>query len=884
MHSNTPFQDRIQSRLLTLAAVFLGLYALTLTLSPAVRARSWEVDYRWTHWGGYLVWLILVIVAHRQTVRLLPERDPYLLPIASLLSGWGIMTIWRLYPSFGLRQAVWLFISVVILIAGLHLPGDLNFFRRYKYLWLTGGLILTALTLLLGTNPASSSGPRLWLGCCGIYFQPSEPLKLLLIIYLAAYLADRSYVYTLVRLNNSRLKGVTVRTLQLLAPTMVMTSLALLLLVVQRDLGTASIFIFLYMSIIYLATGQKLILSVSGLALVLSGMVGYRMFDVVRLRVDAWLNPWLDPSGRSYQIVQSLLAIANGGLLGRGPGLGNPALVPVPHSDFIFSAIAEEGGIYAILGLVALLALLVGRGLSIALHANDPFRRYLAAGLTAYLVAQSILIAGGNLRMLPLTGVTLPFVSYGGSSLLTSFLSVLLLLHISNRTDSRSIPLFEMRPYRNMGVFLLAGLGGVALTTGWWAYYRSPALLERTDNARRAIADRYVMRGSFLDRGNTPLVVTEGSPGNLIRRSLYPLLGPILGYNDPVYGQSGLEASLDPYLRGLRGNPGLNIWWNHMLYGQPPPGLDIRLSLDLALQRSADDLLGNRASALVLLNAQSGEILAMASHPTFDPNRLEQDWSTLIKDARTPLFNRVILGRYQPGGVLSPFLLADVLTHDDLPPLPDQFSYTFGDQHLDCAYQPSVLTWGSAVAAGCPAAQAILAGNLGEKKVLQLYIDLGLYSLPPVILPADSSPAPIDFLDPEGAGLGRAEVNVSPLQLALAAATLSNGGLRPAAHLAMAVNIPLAGWVVLPSLSEPVQVFTGQPSAAASTLGVENLPIWQSIAIAPYTAGNSVTWYMGGTLPSWKGAPLVLVVILEQNNPEQVNVIGQAMFKAVLNP
>ncbi len=187
-------KDRIQARLLLLAGLFLGLYSLALTLSPIVRFRSFDEAYRWQHWLGFLVWLCIFAVAYYQVRHQLPKSDPYLLPLVALLSGWGLLTIWRLYPDFGLRQTIWMIVSIVVFILGVRFAGLLSFLRRYKYLWLTTGLLLTALTLVLGTNPMTGSSPRLWLGCCGVYFQPSEPLKLLLIIYLAAYFADRQLV------------------------------------------------------------------------------------------------------------------------------------------------------------------------------------------------------------------------------------------------------------------------------------------------------------------------------------------------------------------------------------------------------------------------------------------------------------------------------------------------------------------------------------------------------------------------------------------------------------------------------------------------------------------------------------------------------------------
>ncbi|MBE3067812.1 MAG: FtsW/RodA/SpoVE family cell cycle protein, partial [Chloroflexi bacterium] len=185
-----PSPVQTQSRLLRLAGVFLFLYSLILTLAPAARARTWAVDYRWSHWLGFVAWVVIFTLAHILSRRRLPDADPYIIPIAALLTGWGILTIYRLVPSFGLRQTAWLLVCGLVFLLGLRLSPELRFLRRYKYLWLTSGLLLTALTLLFGTNP-SGGGLRLWLGCCGVYLQPSEPLKLLVIIYLAAYLADR---------------------------------------------------------------------------------------------------------------------------------------------------------------------------------------------------------------------------------------------------------------------------------------------------------------------------------------------------------------------------------------------------------------------------------------------------------------------------------------------------------------------------------------------------------------------------------------------------------------------------------------------------------------------------------------------------------------------
>jgi cell division protein FtsW (lipid II flippase) len=802
----------IQGNLLKLAAVFLFFQTLILTLAPAVRLESWNVDYRWSQWMALALWGLIVLRAHKSIIDRLPDADPYLFPATAFLSGWGLLTVWRLDDDFGARQALWLGVSVVALFLGLRLSATLEFIRKYKYLLLTGGLLLTALTLIFGTNPAGY-GPRLWLGCCGVYFQPSEPLKLLLVSYLAAYLSDRLPI----QLN----------TFPLIYPTFLLSGIAILLLLVQRDLGTASIFIALYTIIIYLATGRRRTILISAAILLFMGIAGYYLVDIIRIRIDSWANPWSDPGGDSFQIIQSLLAIANGGLEGRGPGLGSPALVPVAISDFIFAAVAEETGLIGTIGLIAIFGLILIRGLRIALRAPNIFRRLLAAGVTAYLGVQALLIIGGNLRLLPLTGVTLPFVSYGGSSLLTSFIALLILLLISNHLDEEPAPLPKPQPYFALGVFLSLGLFTAALTNGWWAIVRGPDLLTRPDNPRRIIEDRYVLRGQLLDRNNDPINTTDGTKGSYRRVYQYPVLAAVTGYNHPIYGQSGLEASLDEYLRGLRGNPAATIWWNHLLYGMSPRGLDVRLSIDLALQAHADELMKDRSGAVILLNAQSGEILVMSSHPTFDPGRLDEVGAGLNKDPDKPLINRAAQGLYPTGTMLHPF-------------------------------------------------EQILFGNktLTQAELQQVYERFG-FIRPPLLRIPVAEPT----FDSEGKDL-----HVSPLQVALASAAFSNHGTLPAPRIATAVNTPNDGWVVLPALGEPSEALPASAADdAAASMVMEGANAWTHIGQAE-SEESPITWFLTGTPPNWQATPLVAVVLLEEDDPRLAQQIGQELLLDAMNP
>ena len=800
----------IQTRLLLLAAIFLLLQAAIITLSPAVRARSWDVDLRFSHWIALAVWALVVARADYDIYRKLPDADPYLFPAAALISGWGILTIWRLDPSFGARQALWFGVSGGLFALGTRLT-TLDFLRRYKYSFLLGGLLLLAVTLVFGTNP-SGSGPRLWLGYDELYLQPSEPLKLLLVAFLAAYLADKL---------PARL-----RTIHLLYPTIILSGIVILLLVVQRDLGTAAIFTALYTIIIYLATSRKRVLLIALILLSMIGLAGYYFVSVIQIRVNAWLNPWVDPSGKSYQIVQSVIAIANGGILGTGPGLGSPGLVPVALSDMIYAAIAEETGILGSLGLLAIIAVVLIRGLRAALRAPDAFRRLLAAGITIYFGIQSILIVGGNVRLLPLTGVTLPFVSYGGSSLLTSFLALLLLVHISNHLDVDPAPLPRPQPYLAVSAFLLLGLLACALTTGWWAVVRGPDLLTRVDNRRRLIEESYVPRGALLDTNSTAIAVTSGVIGDYSREYKYVDLAPITGYTDITYGQAGLEATLDDYLRGLEGNPTSLIFWNNLLYGTDPTGLDVRLSIDLDLQSRADELMFGHRGAVILMNAQSGEILVMASHPTFNANHLVESGAKLLTNPDKPLINRATLGQYPAGSAIQPFL--DALA--------------------------SISTVGT---------------NIDD-----VYAAFGFNAPPLIQLPV----APIV------SGSDTVIRRVSPLQLALAAAALSNHGILPAPRIAMAVKTPSEGWIPLPALGSSLEAIQAPAADAAATKYlVQKEMFWRHIGRAEEN-DQSFTWFIGGTPPNRQAAPLALVLVLEEANPRLAERIGEQILIDAMSP
>ena len=422
---NPDFTDASFSRAgewgwLLLSALFIGINILSLNL-----VRHGSVGG--IGWLSLAVWVVLMGGATAVLHRYKPWHDPLILPAVGLLLGWGFLLVDRLAPNFWLRQLVWGSIGIAVLVAVAVIPRNFRILRNYPYTWLLGGLTLLGTTLVFGVNPIGF-GARLWLEVpfTGVYFQPSELLKLLLIIFLANYFSQKEQL-----LHFDTEKG-WLAPIPYLAPLIFMWGFCMALLVWQQDLGAAVLFFVVFLGVLYVAVGDLWYLIGGGLMLIGAAVFAYYAFDLVALRIEAWWNPWPDANDRAFQIVQSLYALANGRILGQGIGQGFPDYIPVIHSDFAFAAIVEEWGVWGGLGTIMTFLWLTYRGLRIAMLAKRPFDTYLATGITLMFTAQTLLILGGVTKVLPLTGVTLPFVSYGGSSLLMSCIMIGILLYLSS--------------------------------------------------------------------------------------------------------------------------------------------------------------------------------------------------------------------------------------------------------------------------------------------------------------------------------------------------------------------------------------------------------------------------------------------------------------------
>lgn len=388
----------------------------------------------------FLVFAVSFGSVHMALRRWAPEGNPYLFPIAAFLAAIGFTEIYRLDPSLASIQRWSLLLAGTVTTAVLLLLRDegVVMLRRYRYLFLATAIVLLLLPLLPESWPlhgAEINGSRLWVrldlpvGTRSLSFQPGEIAKVLLAVFLASYLADR---HLAMATTGRKIGPVRLPEPRQLGPILIAAGVSFAVLVYQRDLGASLLLFVLFIAMVYVATGRIAYL-VTGFGIVaVGGFFAYQTFDHVQRRVFAWLHPFDDFADAGYQIVQGLFAMGSGSLTGSGLGLGRPDLIPAASTDFIFASVAEEMGFAGSIAVLAGYALLVAAGFGIAIRSRDVFRKFLAFGLTIVVAVQSILILAGVLRLFPVTGITLPFMSYGGSSLLANMVLVALLVRTSH--------------------------------------------------------------------------------------------------------------------------------------------------------------------------------------------------------------------------------------------------------------------------------------------------------------------------------------------------------------------------------------------------------------------------------------------------------------------
>jgi cell division protein FtsW (lipid II flippase) len=434
-------QYRVSTRRSAELALLVGAWLLGVFAWILVDSATGESSFG--GWTSLLSAGLLLLVTHAVVRWQTPYADPLLLPSVAALNMLGLAMIHRLDIAATQRaisngspmptpdvylQLTWMLVGLVSFMLILILITDHRKLQRFTFTAGFAGIVLLFLPLLpfIGTE---INGAQLWLNFLGFSFQPGELAKVALTIFFSGFLVTRRHALALV---HNKILGVGVPRGKDLGPMLLVWFAALLVLILERDLGTSLLLFGLFIVILYVATGRRSWVLIGGVLLTVGGALAYRAFGHVRIRFDVWLNPFADANDSGFQIVQSLYGFANGGIFGTGWGQGYPQLVPFAKTDFITSALGEELGLMGMIAILLLFAIIVERGARAAVATRDPFGNLLAIGLATVIGLQTFIVVGGVTRLVPLTGLTTPFLSYGGSSLVANYIIVALLIRISN--------------------------------------------------------------------------------------------------------------------------------------------------------------------------------------------------------------------------------------------------------------------------------------------------------------------------------------------------------------------------------------------------------------------------------------------------------------------
>ncbi len=441
------------------AELWMLIFAAAIVTSALVivelnqsRTLSWRLA---AYGGGYL---LALAVAHLVVRRFAPYADPLLLPLAALLNGIGLVEIYRLdiaasakasaagRPAPGLQapaQLMWTGVALVFMLVVLMVIRDHTKLANYAYTLLLVGVLFLAVPAVLPARYSAVNGAQIWIKIPGLFsIQPGEFAKIAIAVFAAAFLASKQKVLTGA---GKKFLGLTLPRARDLGPLLLALILALAVLVRGNDLGTSLLLFGTILVMIYLATSRVSWLIIGLLGFSAGAVLMYRLFAHVRVRVDIWLHPFADPQNTGYQLVQSLFGFGTGGIFGTGLGAGHPDIVPFASTDFISAALGEEIGLVGMAAILVCYLLFAGRGLRAAMSVKDSFGSLLAGGLSFSVVFGMFIVVGGVTRLIPLTGLTTPFLSYGGSSLLANYIILALLLRISD-SSRRPAPPPEAKP------------------------------------------------------------------------------------------------------------------------------------------------------------------------------------------------------------------------------------------------------------------------------------------------------------------------------------------------------------------------------------------------------------------------------------------------------
>lgn len=645
-------RSRRTTELLLLAAAALPVL-IVFALVETESARAFD----WIQLAVPGALLVAFLAAHAAVRRFAPNADASLLPIAFTLSGLGLAFVTRLDRELAGSQVTWLFVGVAALVVTLVAVPSLERLARYKYTVMLAGIALLVMPALIGRE---INGAKLWVRIGSMSFQPGEIAKILIVVFLAAYLAEHREMLSV---STRRVLGMNLPEPRTMGPLLLMWAASLFVLVFERDLGSSLLLFGTFLAMLYLATGRVSFVAV-GLVLFGAGATAaWSLFDHVQTRVAIWLDPFADAAGRGYQLVQSLFALAAGGLIGVGPGKGLPERIPFVETDFIFSAIGEELGLLGASAVVLCFLVFTFRGLATATRAKSDMAAFVAAGLVASIALQTFVIIGGVTRLIPLTGITLPFMSYGGTSLLSTFIALGLLLRAGDEgtgagveMQTTSVDLGVLgrvalgRRLTRVASVLVLLLAALIVNLTWIQVVTARSLANSPANTRGLAQAARSDRGSILTRDGVVLAESVRAGRSTYTRE-YPedeLAAHTVGYFSLRVGRAGVEAAADDALSGRRT---FRTWADVIdaAAGKPVRGDDVVLTIDSRVQRAAVRALSGERGAIVALDPRTGAVLASHSAPGYDPGEVDPSWDALSAGDGAALVDRTRQALYAPG-------------------------------------------------------------------------------------------------------------------------------------------------------------------------------------------------------------------------------------------
>lgn len=740
----------IRQRGYLLLIQFLAFFTMT------VRAHDMQYLFFYAYVQVFLFALMSV------TGLIYEKTDKLLLNNMCMLLGIGFIILARISLKKAEKQLAVAFLSFLIALAVPFLVKQLRFLKKGAWLYAAIGAGMLSAVLILG---GLTYGAKISFTVQGITFQPSELVKLLFVFFLAAALCENTSFLRLV----------------------VITALAaahVIILVLSRDLGSALIFFAAYVFVVFMATGSYLYLSLGIAAFGGSAVASYYLFDHVRNRVMIFLDPFSYIDAQGYQLTQSLFSVCSGSWFGLGLFGGTPEDIPFVETDFIFSAICEELGVISGICIVLICVGSFLLMLRIGMQSKDSFLRLLAYGCAVMYLFQIFLTIGGGVKFIPLTGVTLPLVSYGGSSVLSTVLLFFIVQAVAVNRQKDTAPVTGS-VYVLMYFFVALFLAMMGYLV-WFVKNNEQTLINNSYNSRQEMLASQNYRGSIYAAGGEVLAETVFLPDGTEQRQ-YPYgdkFAHVVGFS--TKGRTGVESQANYYL--INTNIPLTQKVSNDMAGIKNPGDNVYTTLDVALQEAAYRELGTYKGAIIVTEVSTGKVLAMVSNPAFDPNEIADIWDRLVEDADSSvLVNRATQGLYPPGSTFKILTALEYIREN--PDTWQDYRYTCnghfkeGEWQISCYHGIShgKLDFTKSFAKSCNSSFANIGLSLDLARFSDTFQDM-LFNqeLPVSFLYAKSHISlseEMDTPDVMQLVIGQGTTQITPLHLNMITAAVANGGV-----------------------------------------------------------------------------------------------------------